>query len=285
MTIAFTGATGQLGRLVADALLERTDAEHLVALARDPRKAADLADRGVEVRAFDYDQPGALGAALVGVDRLLLVSGNAVGQRVPQHRAVIEAATQAGVGFVAYTSFLHADSASLIAVAPEHRETERLLAAAPFAVALLRNGWYTENYEGSVRQAVSSGVLLGSTGDGRISSATRQDYAEAAATVLTAESPQPGSYELSGDRSWTLADLAEIASELTGRPIRLRNVSGDEHRRLLLESGTPAPLVEFLVGTDAAIAAGELEDRQPGTLSRLIGHPTTPLAEVVGRWV
>ncbi|MGC3953331.1 MAG: SDR family oxidoreductase [Propionicimonas sp.] len=285
MTIAFTGATGQLGRLVADALLARTDPKNLVALARDPRKATDLADRGVEVRSFDYDQTGTLGTALVGVDRLLLVSGNAVGQRVPQHRAVIEAATQAGVGFVAYTSFLHADSASLIAVAPDHRETERLLAAAPFGVALLRNGWYTENYEGLVRQAVSAGVLLGSTGQGRISSATRQDYAEAAATVLTTESPQPGSYELSGDQSWTLADLAEVTSELSGRPVQFRNVPGDEHRRLLLESGTPAPLVEFLVGTDAAIAAGELENRQPGTLSGLIGHPTTPLTEVVARWV
>lgn len=285
MTIAFTGATGQFGRLVADGLLARTDAEQLVALARDPRKATDLAGRGIEVRAFDYDQPGALGAALAGVDRLLLVSGNAVGQRVPQHRAVIEAATQAGVGFVAYTSFLHADSASLIAVAPDHRQTERLLGAAPFAVALLRNGWYTENYEGLVRQAASTGVLLGSTGDGRISSATRKDYAEAAASVLTADTPQPGSYELAGDQSWSLADLAEVTSELTGRPIQLRNVSGDEHRRLLLESGAPAPLVEFLVGTDAAIAAGELEDPQPGTLSRLVGHPTTPLAEVVARWV
>lgn len=285
MTIAFTGATGHFGRLVADALLARTDAKNLVALARDPRKAADLADRGIEVRAFDYDQPGELGAALAGVDRLLLVSGNAVGQRVPQHRAVIEAATQAGVGFVAYTSFLHADRASLIAVAPDHQETERLLAQAPFAVALLRNGWYTENYEGTARQAVSTGVLLGSTGDGRISSAARQDYAEAAAAVLTAETSGPGRYELSGDQSWSLADLARVTSELTGKPIELRNVSGDEHRRLLLDAGTPAGLVDFLVSTDAAIAAGELEDPQPGTLAELIGHPTTTLAESVARWV
>ena len=213
MTIAFTGATGQLGNLVAAALLERTGAENLVALARNPEKAIDLKHEGIEVREFDYDRPETLASALTGVDRLLLISGNAIGQRVPQHRAVIEAAVDAGVGFVAYTSFLHADSAKIIAVAPEHQETERLLAEAPFTVALLRNGWYTENFEDLAKQAAASGVLLGSTGEGRVASASRRDYAEAAAAVLTAEETRDATYELSGDEPWTLADLATLISE------------------------------------------------------------------------
>ncbi len=285
MTIAFTGATGQFGGLVARTLLAHTSADQLVALVRDPKKASHLADQGVEVRAFDYDQPDALAPALAGVDRLLLVSGNAIGQRVAQHRAVIQAATEAGVGFFAYTSFLHADRAKIIGVAPEHQETERLLADAPFPVALLRNGWYTENFEDLVKQAVTTGTLIGSTGEGRISSATRNDYAEAAAGVLVAENPQAATYELSGDQSWTLADLARLISEQSGKPVELSNVSAEQHRGILLKAGIPAPLADFLVSTDQAIAAGELEDPNPGTLSRLIGRPTTPLAAVTARWV
>lgn len=285
MTIAFTGATGHFGNLLADELLARTDATNLVALARDPEKASNLADKGIEVRAFDYDQPDALAPALEGVDRLLLVSGNAIGQRTPQHKAVIDAAAEAGVGFFAYTSFLHTDAASIIAVAPEHQETEALLAKAPFDVALLRNGWYTENFEDLATQAASTGTLLGSAGDGRIASATRQDFAAAAAVVLTSETPEAGTYELSGDTRFTLEDLARTISEVSGTEVTVNNVSSDEHRKILLESGAPEGLVDFLVSTDAAIAAGELDDTNPGTLSTLIGRPTTPLADVVAQWV
>jgi NAD(P)H dehydrogenase (quinone) len=283
MTIAFTGATGQLGGLVAQDLLARTSPDQLVALARDTAKdsARALSDRGVEVRAFDYDAPGALAPALEGVDRLLLISGNAVGRRLPQHRAVIDAAAQAGVGFVAYTSFLHTDTARIIAVAPEHQETERLLAAAPFDVALLRNGWYTENYADTARRAARSGDLLTSAGDGRISSATRRDYAQAAAVVLTAPEAKAGTYELSGDTAWTQQDLAAAVSELSGRPVTVRNVSSDEHRALLTESGLPQGAIDFAVSTDRAIAAGELEDPAPGVLAQLIGRPTTTLREAL----
>lgn len=285
MTIAFTGATGQLSGLIADTLLARTSPDQLVALARNPEHASHLAEKGIEVRAFDYDQPDTLAPGLAGVDRLLLVSGNAVGQRVPQHRAVIQAAAEAGVGFFAYTSFLHADSAKIIGVAPEHQETERLLADAPFTVALLRNGWYTENFEDLAKQALATGTLLGSTGQGRISSAARKDYAEAAATVLTAQTAEAGTYELAGDDSWTLTDLARVLSEQSGTPVQASDVDAGEHRRVLLDSGAPAPLVDFLVSTDQAITAGELEDPAPGTLSRLIGRPTTPLADVTAAWV
>lgn len=284
-TIAFTGATGHLGALVAAELLKRTDPANLVALARDPKKAQPLADQGIEVRAFDYDQPGTLAAALNGVDRLLLVSGNAIGQRVPQHKAVIDAAAQAGVKFFAYTSFLHADKAHIIAVAPEHQETEKLLAGAPFDVALLRNGWYTENEEDLVNQGAATGTLLGSTGDGRLSTATRQDYAEAAAVVLTADVPKAATYELGADKSWSLADLAATITDLTGKPVQVKNVTADEQTKILTAAGLPEGAVGFLVSTDQAIAAGELEDPTPGTLSKLIGRPTTSLADAIKPWL
>ncbi|MGO1949531.1 MAG: SDR family oxidoreductase [Mycobacteriaceae bacterium] len=285
MTIAVTGASGQLGRLAIDELLSRTPADNIVALVRDPAKVADIADRGVTVRTFDYDQPDALAGALEGVDRLLFISGNAIGQRIPQHKAVIDAAVEAGVDFVAYTSFLHTDQASIIAVAPEHNETERLLAEAPVKVGLLRNGWYTENHEDQVKQAVQSGTLVSSAGDARISAAPRRDYAAAAAVVLTADEAPDATYELGADESFTYADLAATASELSGKTVTVANVSPEEHKKVLVDAGTPEPLADFLVSTDAAIAAGELEDPAPGEFSELIGRPTTPLADVVKTWV
>lgn len=276
MTIAITGATGQLGRLVVDELLARTTADQIVALVRDTAKAADLAERGVQVRGFDYDAPGTLAPALEGIDRLLLISGNAVGQRVPQHTAVIEAATAAGVPFVAYTSVLHADTAKTLAVAPEHVATEKLLAAAPFAVALLRNGWYSENLIGAAQQAAASGVLVTSAGEGRQFTASRADYAAAAAAVLTADAAESATYELAGDTGFTQDEFAQTVSDLTGKPIAVQHVTPDEHRRALTAASLPEGLVDFVVSTEIAIADGELADPAPGTLSRLIGRPDDP---------
>ena len=284
MTIAFTGATGQLGSLVAEELLKREKPENLVALVRDPAKASALADRGVDVRHFDYTQPDALAAALDGVDRLLLISGNEIGQRVPQHQAVIDAATRAGVGFFAYTSFLHADEASIIGVAPEHVATENLLAAAPFTVALLLAAAVHGELSGHGRQAAGGGVLVGAADGGRISSATREDFAEAAAIVLTGEAVA-ATYELAGDTAWSLSELAATITDVTGKPVDAKNVSAAELTDILNAAGQPAPLVGFLVSTDQAIAAGELEDPAPGELSRLLGRPTTPLRDVVAGWL
>jgi len=285
MTIAITGATGHLGRLVIDELLKHTNAEEVVALARDTTKAADLASRGVEVRLFDYDQPQTLAPALVGADRLLLVSGNAIGQRVPQHAAVIEAAKVAGVPFVAYTSVLHADTAETLAVVPEHVETERLLADAHFTVALLRNGWYSENLVEVAKQAADSGFLLTSAGGGLQFTASRADFAAAAAAVLTAETARATTYELAGDTGFTQDEFARMVSELTGKPVTVNHVSYQEHRAALTEASLPQGLVDFLVSTDQAISEGELADPDPGTLSRLIGRPTTPLRDTLAKVV
>lgn len=275
--IAVTGATGQLGRLVIQALLARVPASTITALVRDPAKAEDLAELGVDVRQADYSQPQTLTAALEGVDKLLLISSNELGQRVAQHRAVIDAAKAAGVSLLAYTSVLHAD-VSRLGLAAEHRDSEQALIASGVPYVLLRNGWYSENYLASVPSAVEHGVLLGSAGDGRISSAARSDYAEAAAVVLSSEGHANRVYELAGDDSYSLGDLAALISSKAGKPVVYQNLPQTEFEKILLSVGLPAPLAELLADSDAAAAQGALFDdgRQ---LSELLGRPTVPVAQ------
>jgi NAD(P)H dehydrogenase (quinone) len=277
--IAVTGATGHLGRLVIDHLLKKVPAASVVAIVRNASKAADLASRGILVRKADYTGPDTLEKALAGVDMLLLVSSSEVGQRALQHRNVITAAKHAGVKFLVYTSLLHADASSLD-LAPEHVETESMIKASGLPYTILRNGWYTENYTGFAPGAVAQGAFRGSAGDGRIASAPRNDYAEAAAAVLL-NPPQSGEViELAGDEAYTLADLAAEISQQTGRNIPYHNVPADEYRAILLNAGLPEGLASGLASWDASAAKGALFD-QSRQLSRLIGRRTTRLAESV----
>lgn len=277
--IAITGATGQLGHLVIDALLKTVAAEQIVAIARDPAKAADLTAKGVQVRRADYGDATALTAALSGVKKLLLISSSEVGQRTAQHRNVIEAAKAAGVGFIAYTSLLHADRSPL-GLAQEHVATERMLTESGIPFALLRNGWYTENYLASVPPALEHGVFIGSAGDGKIASATRADYAEAAARVLTLDNQAGNVYELAGDEAWTLADLSALLSQQSGKPVVYQNLSEADFKAALLGAGLPEPLAALLANSDAGASKGGLFD-DSRQLSALIGRPATPLAESV----
>lgn len=274
--IVVTGATGQLGRLTIEELLRTVPAERIVAAVRTPARAADLAERGVQVREADYDRPETLAAALDGAERMLLVSGNEVGRRFAQHRAAVDAARRAGVALVVYTSVLHADTTPL-PVAPEHRETEAYLRASGLPFSLLRNGWYTENYTAFAHAAVQHGVLHGSARDGRVASASRADYAAAAAAVLTGEGHEGTVHELSGDTAWSLPELAAAIAAVTGAPVVYRDLPVAEYERVLLSAGLPAPVAAMLAATDAAIADGWLADT-PGTLAALTGRPTTPLA-------
>lgn len=277
--IVITGATGQLGRLVIAELLKTVPATQLVAAVRTPAKAADLAALGVTVRQADYGQPASLAAAFQGASKVLLISSSEVGQRLPQHRAVIEAAAQAGVGLLAYTSLLRADSSPL-ALAGEHRQTEALLAASPLPHVLLRNGWYTENYLAAIPTALQHGVLLGSAGAGRIASAARADYAAAAAAVLSSEGHAGKVYELAGDDAYTLDQLAAEISRQSGRPLRYQDMPQADYEAVLLQAGLPAGLASLLADSDAAAARGGL-DSERRDLSELIGRPTTPLATLV----
>ena len=273
--IGITGATGQLGRLVVEKLKAVVPAGGIVALVRNPAKAADL---GVPVREADYNQPSTLDAALQGIDVLLLISGNEVGQRTNQHRNVIEAAKKAGVKRIVYTSVLRAETTTLL-VAPEHLETEKLLLGSGVAYTLLRNGWYTENYTASVPGAVKGGAFLGSAGDAKISTATRADYAEAAVAVLTQDGHANKIYELAGDDFYTLTDLAAEISRQTGKAIPYKNLSEAEYAATL-SAFLPEMWAKAYANFDTSAARGDLFDdgRQ---LSKLIGHPTTPLKEAV----
>jgi NAD(P)H dehydrogenase (quinone) len=276
MSIAITGATGQLGRLVVQSLKDKVPASVLVALVRSPEKATDL---GVAAREADYDRPETLDRALAGVDVLLLISGDAAGRRVAQHRNVIQAAKRGRLKRVVYTSVLHADHSPLD-IAPDHRATETELKASGVPFTINRHGWYTENYAGAIPAALAGGALLGSAGDARISSAARADYAEAAAAVLTGSGHDGQTYELAGDDAWTFADLAAEISRQCGRTIPYRDLSADEYTMTLRDFGLPESLARAIAGWDVAAAQGALFD-ESRTLSRLIGRPTTPLSGVV----
>lgn len=277
--IAVTGATGQLGRLVIDALLQRVPASQLVALVRDPLKAQDLSAKGVTLRQADYSQPQTLATALVGVERLLLISSSEIGQRTVQHRAVIDAAKAAGVSLLAYTSVLHAPGSAL-GLAAEHVDTEQALSESGLDYVLLRNGWYNENYSAGLPTALEHGVLLGAAGDGQVASAARVDYAEAAAVVLTREGQAGRVYELAGDQAYTLEQLAAEAARQSGKPLVYQNLSQEEYQAALLSIGLPQVFAELLADSDAGVAQGALFDNSQ-QLSQLIGRPTTPIAESV----
>ncbi|HEX8385313.1 MAG TPA: SDR family oxidoreductase [Rubricoccaceae bacterium] len=276
MTIAITGATGQLGRLVVEKLKAAVTADQVVALVRTPAKAEGL---GVAVREADYNEPETLGPALEGVDTLLLISGNEVGQRAAQHRNVIEAAREAGVGRIVYTSLLRADSSPL-SLAGEHHATEAEIKASGVPFTVLRNGWYTENYTGSIPGALAGGAFVGSAGEGRISSAARADYADAAVAVLTTDGHDGATYELAGDDAYTLSDLAAEVSRQTGRTIPYTDLPAGDYAAALVGFGLPEGLAQAIAGWDASASEGALFDdgRQ---LSRLIGRPTTPMPVTV----
>ncbi|WP_035382719.1 SDR family oxidoreductase [Ferriphaselus sp. R-1] len=277
--IVVTGATGQLGRLVIAALLKKTAATNIVAAVRNVEKAQGLAALGVHVRHADYSQPASWDAALHGADKVLLISSSEIGQRTQQHRSVIDAAKRAGIKLLAYTSVLHADT-SVLGLAAEHRETEALLRASGVPFALLRNGWYTENYAAGIPTALALGAVYGCAGDGRISSATRADYAEAAAVVLTTNNQAGNVYELAGDNAYTLSEFAAEISRQAGRAIGYVNLPEAEYKKALLGAGLPEFLAELLANSDTGVSKGALFD-EGQQLSTLIGRPTTTLATAV----
>ena len=275
MTIGVTGATGQLGRLVVEKLKGKTGYT-IVALVRSPAKAARL---GVAAREADYTKPATLKSALAGVDTLLLISASDVGHRVPQHHNVIEAAKSAGVKRIVYTSFLHAD-VSPISLAAEHRTTEAELKASGIPHTILRNGWYTENYTSSIGGALAGGAVIGSAGNGKFSSATRADYAEAAVAALAGKGHDGKTYELAGDDAYTLSDFAAEISRQTGKTIPYKNLPEPDYAAALAGFGLPEAIAKAVASWDVDASKGALFDggRQ---LSALIGRPTTPLSSAV----
>ena len=280
MSIAVTGATGNLGHLVVEALITRgTPASDIVAVVRNPEKAADLAARGVVVRKADYTDAAALEAAFAGVDKVVLISGSEMGQRLAQHTNVINAAKAAGVGFIAYTSILNAQD-TVMKLAAEHKATEDVLAASGVPFALLRNGWYWENFLNDLAGVIERGAVVGAGADGKVAGAARADYADAAAAVVTTDGHEGAVYELGGDERLTYAQFAEKVGEFAGKPVAYQFVSEDAYKGILESVGLPAPVAEILADSDAAIATGAL-DTESGDLQKLIGRSSTPVAEVL----
>lgn len=279
MTILVTGTSGQLGRLVVESLLDRgVPAPDVVATARDVESIYDLADRGVDVRQADYSDPASLKEAFSGVDRALLVSSSAIGERVEHHRNVIEAAADAGVELLAYTSIANAATSQLL-LAAEHQATEELLAASGLPVAILRNSWYVENWAGQVPVALEHGAIAGAAGEGRVSAATRADFAAAAAAVLTLDDQAGTVYELGGT-PFTLAEFAAELSKQTGREVEYRDHSTSEYTAVLVGAGLPEPVAAIYADGDRGIRDGELLV-ETGHLEQLIGRPSTPLADAI----
>ncbi|MBS6113417.1 MAG: SDR family oxidoreductase [Citrobacter freundii] len=277
--IAITGTTGQLGQHVIESLLKTVPASQIVAIVRNPAKATALSQQGITVRQADYSDEAAFTTALQGIDKLLLISSSEVGQRAPQHRNVINAAKAAHVKFIAYTSLLHADTSPL-GLADEHVATEQMLAESGIAYALLRNGWYTENYLASAPAALEHGVFIGAADEGKIASATRADYAAAAARVISEDGHAGKTYELAGDAGWTLSQLAAELAKQSGKKVVYQNLSEADFAAALKGVGLPAGLADMLADSDTGASKGGLFD-DSHTLSKLIGRPTTSLADSV----
>ncbi|MFE3742752.1 SDR family oxidoreductase [Streptomyces sp. NPDC059134] len=280
MSIVVTGATGHLGRLVIEALLAAdVPADGIAAVVRNKEKAAGLVASGVELRVADYDDPASLKDVFRAGDRVLLISGSEVGKRVAQHGAVIDAAKAAGVAQLAYTGVLGGPDADFD-LAEEHRVTERLILESGLPYTFLRHGWYTENYTENLAPVLEHDAVVAAAGEGRVSAATRADYAAADAAVLTGEGHLNKAYELSGDTAWSFAEYAAELSRQTGRTIAYTSVPAETLRGILVGAGLPEPLAAILADVDVAIGRGRLAGTS-GELARLAGRPTTPLADTI----
>jgi NAD(P)H dehydrogenase (quinone) len=278
--IVVTGATGQLGRLVIEKLLKRVKASDIAVVVRNREKAGSLAALGIEVRQADYDKPETLRNAFRGADQVLLISANEVGKRLAQHRNVIEAAKADGAKLIVYTSLLNADKSGIGTLAKEHFGTEELIRKSGIPFVILRNGWYIENYSENLGPALQYGAIAGAAGDGKVAAATREDYAEAAAAVLTGSGHEGKIYELAGDRAFSMSELAGEVAKASGKTVTYNDLPPDKYRDMLVGVGVPAPVAEMLSDADLGLKRGEL-DSKSGDLRRLIGRPTTEMSSVI----
>jgi NAD(P)H dehydrogenase (quinone) len=277
MTYAITGATGPFGTTAIRRLLDwKIPASSIIAIARNREKTATLSSLGVEVRIADYNQSDALHQALAGVDRLLLVSGSEAGKRIDQHKNVIDAAKKNGVKLVVYTSISRADT-SANPLASEHKATEAALKASGIPFVILRNNWYTENYVNDIKQARATGIIEAAAASGKVCSATRSDYAEAAARALSDQGHTGKTYELCGE-SWDYATLANVATELVGRRVVYKAVSAEERKSSLIQAGLPEGVAAFVTSLDQSIAEGTLSYYSTD-LEKLLGRKPKSLKE------
>jgi len=277
--IAVTGANGHLGKLVIEGLIERVPANQVIAAVRTPERASLFERLGVQVRTADYSRPETLSTSLRGVKRILLISAADVSERFNLHKAVIDAAKKEGTELFVYTSLLRADSSELF-LAREHKQTEDYIRASGLPFVFLRNGWYLENHTSGLASAAEQGELLGSSSGARFASASRADYSAAATVALTQVDSAGKTYELAGDRSFSMAELAKEVSTQIGRDIPYRNLSANDYAAILLRSGVPQMTVDVIVDANTKSIRGDL-DSTSRDLSQLIGRRTTTLSDAV----
>ena len=277
MKILVTGATGQLGSLVVETLLKTVPAEQIVVSVRNPEKAEALRARGVEVRQGDFDRPETLDAAFAGIDRLLLISTDGDTEtRIRQHAEAVAAAVRAKVGFIAYTSLANATESPLF-LAPVHRATEEAIRRTGIPYSFLRNNWYLENESTSIRAVLGGAPWVTSAGSGKVGFATRRDYAEAAAAVLTGSGHENTIYELSG-KPVTQDEFVSTLAGVLGREVPLVKVSDAGYADIMRQAGVPEPVVPFLVAIQGGIRDGSLEIHSTD-FEKLLGRPATPIGD------
>ncbi|WP_371029937.1 SDR family oxidoreductase [Pseudoclavibacter sp. JSM 162008] len=280
MAIVITGATGQLGTLVIDSLLERGAAPaDIVAGGRNVERLEQLASKGVRTAVIDYARPETAAEAISAGDTVVLISGNEVGTRVAQHETIIDAAKDAGAARIIYTSVLGGDPDALI-LAPEHVATESLIRESGLTYTVARNGWYTENYIAEIAQGETTGVIANSAGRGRVASASRADYASGIAALALEDGHDGKVYEFSGDKAWDFDEFAKTLADAIGRDVEYRALTTEEHAAALTSNAVDEDTIGFITGLDANIRDGAL-GLTTGDLSRVSGRPTTTLAETL----
>jgi NAD(P)H dehydrogenase (quinone) len=281
VSIIVTGAAGHLGRLVAEQLLERVPPERLVLVSHRPEALRELRDRGVDVRYGDFDDPASLPDAIAGGHRMLLISTDAIGRRLPQHRAAIEAAATAGVGHVVFTSIVNPGPGNpLGAYAREQGETEEILHRSPMAWTVLRFGSFAELQLPPAATAVQNRRLVLNFGAGRMAPISRRDCAEAAVIVLTTDGHAGKTYEITGAETFTASDLADLYAELSGTPMKLLSLSDAMLTSALVGLGTPLHNAQNITAFGRGVRQGYFDVVDPA-FERLTGHPPVALRDVL----
>jgi NAD(P)H dehydrogenase (quinone) len=281
MSVIVTGAAGHLGRLVADQLLERLAPERVVLVTRRPEALRELRARGADVRYGDFDDPASLPDAFAGGRRMLLISTDAVGRRVRQHRAAIDAAATAGVGHVVFTSIVNPVAANPNgANAWEQGTTEAMLHRSGLAWTVLRFGNFAELQLPHAGTAVQNGRLITNSGDGRVVPISRRDCAEAAAITLTTDGHTGKTYQITGPQALSPSDLAELYADLSGQPVKVVQLSDTMLTWVLVGIGTPVPTAWGIAAYGRAVRHGYFDVLDPA-FERLTGHPPVALRDVL----
>ena len=281
MSVVVTGASGNLGRLVAEELLERMPPSELVLVTRHPEAIADLGDRGAKVRRGDFDDPDSLVPAFEGGESMLLISTLAVGRRVPQHRAAIEAASAAGIRHLVYTSFPKPAADHPVGpIATEHGETEAILHESGLEWTVLRNATYAELQVPPGALAVAGGKLYTNAGEGRLTSVSRRDCARAAAAVMTTDGHAGKTYDVTGQEALSQTELAGLLSEVSGRSIELVPVGDRMLSWGLTRHGAPKPIARAIVAFGKAVREGYYDSVDPA-VTTLTGAPPRSLKDVL----